>query len=793
MIPTKSPTRHALQDKRGVYDEAGGSSQLATRRGALGALSGLGALGLAACGGGGSDTATTATTSTPTVAADAALSGLSLSVGSLTPDFASSTLGYTLAVSNSTTQITLSPTLSSSGASVKINGVDVSSGQSSSVFALSVGNNSFTVVVTAADGSSKSYIVVVNRASALVSADASLSALSISTGSLSPAFVSGTTSYAVTVGSSVSSVTLTPTATSGAATLKVNGTTVSSGTASGALALNTGNNSLVIVATAQDGVTTTTTTVTVVRQAASLTSDATLSALAVSSGSLSPVFASGTLGYAVSVPNTVTSVTLTPTATNAVATIKINSVTVASGSASGALSLNVGSNALTVVVSAPDGTTVSTYTVAVTRAAALSNVATLSNLTVSSGTLSPSFSAGTLSYSASVANAVSSITVTPTTTSSAATVKVNGVAVSSGSASGSTTLLVGSNTLTLVVTAQDGSTTSTYTLIVTRAAASLSSVASLSALVLSSGTLSPVFATGTAAYTASVDNAVSSVTLTPTASNANATIKVNSASVTSGGASGALALVVGSNVLSVLVTAQDGATTRTYTVTLSRAASAVVASCPAGAIPEETSGPYPADGSTASGNTYNVLALSGIVRSDIRYTLGSSTPVSGVLMTVNISLVNLSNNCAPLSGYAVYLWHCTAAGVYSVYTESSVNSNYLSGVQAADANGLVTFTTVVPGCYAGRMPHMHFEIYPTLAQATSATNKIKTSQLAFPTATMQAIYAAASGYGNSVSNLNGITFATDNVFSDGYSLEMVSLTGSASSGYVATVTVGIAL
>lgn len=209
--------------------------------------------------------------------------------------------------------------------------------------------------------------------------------------------------------------------------------------------------------------------------------------------------------------------------------------------------------------------------------------------------------------------------------------------------------------------------------------------------------------------------------------------------------------------------------------------------------PEETAGPYPADGSTASNHAYNVLALSGIVRADIRNTIGSSTQVGGVPLTVNITLQNVNASRAPLAGYAIYLWHCTREGVYSVYTESSVAANYLRGVQATDANGVVSFTTIFPGCYSGRMPHMHMEIFPSLAKATTASNKVKTTQLAFPTDVCTTVYNTASGYTASVNNFSSISFASDNVFSDGYSLEMTSLSGSVSAGYVANVTISIAV
>ncbi|MFN4119189.1 intradiol ring-cleavage dioxygenase [Acidovorax sp.] len=209
-------------------------------------------------------------------------------------------------------------------------------------------------------------------------------------------------------------------------------------------------------------------------------------------------------------------------------------------------------------------------------------------------------------------------------------------------------------------------------------------------------------------------------------------------------------------------------------------------------VPEETAGPYPADGFTASNATYNVLALSGIVRSDIRSSIGSSTPVGGVPLTINITLTNTRANCAPLEGYAIYLWHCTQDGNYSVYSSNNIADNYLRGVQGTDANGTVVFTTIVPGCYAGRMPHMHLEIYPTVASANNARNKVKTTQLAFPTALLSSIYASNAGYSASVRNLPSITFATDNVFSDGTDLEMTTMQANSSGGYSASITISIA-
>ena len=296
----------------------------------------------------------------------------------------------------------------------------------------------------------------------------------------------------------------------------------------------------------------------------------TLFGLTLSSGTLSPAFTAATKIYTASVTNATTSMTVTPTVTDTTATIKVNGTAVASGVASGAISLVVGSNPITVLVTAQDGTTQSTYTVTVTRAP--SAVSTLSGLVLSSGTLSPTFAAGGISYTASVPNATTSMTVTPTVTDTTATIKVNGTAVTSGVASGAISLVVGSNPITVLVTAQDGTTQSTYTVTVTRPP---SAVSTLSALVLSSGILSPSFVSETLGYTTSVTNATTSMTVTPTVTDATATIKVNGTAVASGIASGAISLVVGNNPITVLVTAQDGTTQSTYTITVTRAPSAV--------------------------------------------------------------------------------------------------------------------------------------------------------------------------------------------------------------------------
>ncbi|PLY44316.1 intradiol ring-cleavage dioxygenase [Janthinobacterium sp. ROICE36] len=212
--------------------------------------------------------------------------------------------------------------------------------------------------------------------------------------------------------------------------------------------------------------------------------------------------------------------------------------------------------------------------------------------------------------------------------------------------------------------------------------------------------------------------------------------------------------------------------------------------CPV--IPDETGGPYPADGTnTNGGSIINVLNQSGVVRSDIRASFNGATGVAvGVPLSIKLQLLNASGSCASLAGYAVYLWHCDRDGLYSLYSSGVTAQNYLRGVQETDSAGKLVFTTIFPGCYAGRMPHVHFEVYPSLAKAASAANRLKTSQFTFPMATLTEVYTA-SGYTASARKLAEISYATDNVFSDGTSLQMATVTGNASDGYVVTLMIAV--
>jgi protocatechuate 3,4-dioxygenase beta subunit len=217
-------------------------------------------------------------------------------------------------------------------------------------------------------------------------------------------------------------------------------------------------------------------------------------------------------------------------------------------------------------------------------------------------------------------------------------------------------------------------------------------------------------------------------------------------------------------------------------------AAAGTASGECAVIPEETAGPYPGDGS----NGPDILSQTGVVRSDIRSSFGaSSTVAAGVPLTVKLAIQDGANSCAPLANAAVYLWHCDQAGRYSMYSQGVTNENYLRGVQAAGADGVVTFQSVFPACYSGRWPHIHFEVYPSIDVATDPANKIATSQIALPKESCTAIYAT-SGYEQSVSNLGQVSLARDNVFGDdGGVHELGTVSGDVSSGMTVELAVPV--
>ncbi|WP_239695967.1 3,4-dioxygenase subunit beta [Streptomyces sp. Ncost-T6T-1] len=205
-------------------------------------------------------------------------------------------------------------------------------------------------------------------------------------------------------------------------------------------------------------------------------------------------------------------------------------------------------------------------------------------------------------------------------------------------------------------------------------------------------------------------------------------------------------------------------------------------------IPDETNGPYPADGT----NGVNVLDKDGIVRQDIRSSFGDSgATAQGIPFTFELTVLDIVDGGEPMAGAAVYAWQCDRDGKYSLYSEGVEDENYLRGVQVADSQGRVKFVSVFPACYPGRWPHVHFEVYPGLDDVTDYDKRLSTSQLALPKKVCDAVFAT-TGYEASVDNLAQLTLKTDNVFGDdGGVHQLAATTGSPEAGYTATLTVPI--
>lgn len=172
----------------------------------------------------------------------------------------------------------------------------------------------------------------------------------------------------------------------------------------------------------------------------------------------------------------------------------------------------------------------------------------------------------------------------------------------------------------------------------------------------------------------------------------------------------------------------------------------------------QTAGPYPGDGS----NGPDVLDETGVERRDLTTSVDGNGSVEGAKLTLTMNLIDISNGNAPLTNAAVYVWHCNAAGEYSMYSDGVTDQTWLRGVKVTDSNGQVTFDSIVPGCYTGRWPHIHFEVFKSIDEITDATNNVLTSQIVVPEDVARAVYED-SKYDGSTNNLNQVSLEPDNV------------------------------
>lgn len=182
----------------------------------------------------------------------------------------------------------------------------------------------------------------------------------------------------------------------------------------------------------------------------------------------------------------------------------------------------------------------------------IAQAATLSQLSISNGTLSPAFKSSTKKYTASVAASVSSIKISATAS--------NGNSLVSGFGSRTVKLAYGKNTVKVKVKNNAGAVT-TYTITVTRAD-NRSGVNTLSNLTISPGTLTTAFSSDKTSYSVDVDNSVTSLTI-------NATLTDNKSKFAAGFGPRTVSLNEGTNQIHIKVTSEKGVT-KTYTITVNR-------------------------------------------------------------------------------------------------------------------------------------------------------------------------------------------------------------------------------
>src|SRR5438093_7679315 len=187
---------------------------------------------------------------------------------------------------------------------------------------------------------------------------------------------------------------------------------------------------------------------------------------------------------------------------------------------------------------------------------------------------------------------------------------------------------------------------------------------------------------------------------------------------------------------------------------------------------EETAGPYP--------DRNGMINDSAFFRQDIT----EARP--GLPVMLALTIVNVKAGCGPITTANVEIWQCDASGNYSEYAQpgfNGVGQTFLRGVQATDSSGRVTFKTIYPGWYSGRATHIHVQVF---VNGTA----VKTTQIAFPEDVSAAVYRTgvyASKGQSPTSN------ARDNVFSDGVQDEMATVAGDTTSGYTATLTIGVSV
>jgi hypothetical protein len=396
--------------------------------------------------------------------------------------------------------------------------------------------------------------------SSTVTEPASLGNLSVSTGELQPKFNPSITSYTVELSTNVSSTTITASPRVAGDAIRIDNQPTSSKTVTLDSAGAEQSVNIVVTETGTGG---TSKSYTVRVKRASLAGNNSLSNLTIAPGSLDLPFDQDSLSYKTNVENGIGSVTVTPTLSDPAATMTVNGQPAISGQPR-SVDLNGGgqATAVTITVTAQNGSTKS-YEITVSRGPSTNN--NLRGLTISSGTLDPSFRASRTAYTVNVGGGVSSVRVRPTLADTTATITVNGETIASGQDSQSIGL--GSpgappTIITIIVIAQNGSP-KPYSVTVSRVASGNNS---LSGLTIQPGSLD--FKPDTTLYNVNVGNDVPSVAVSATKADSSAVI---SGDLPSSGRATIQLPTPGTTSILITVTAQNG-TSKNYRINMIKAA-----------------------------------------------------------------------------------------------------------------------------------------------------------------------------------------------------------------------------
>ncbi|MGY4537138.1 gliding motility-associated-like protein [Mucilaginibacter sp. UYNi724] len=498
------------------------------------------------------------------ISANNKLSALTISAGTLSPSFNTDVLSYTTTVAGNVTSIDVQGFVSDTTARYKVNGNTLPNRYQPYTVALAEGQNTITLEVTAKNGDIRNYALDVTR---LAFPDIKLQSLAINKGTLAPAFLPNTLTYDVTVPNTEETLVLTPVAAVNTATVQIGATTINASTPTATVNLTEGLNNIDIVVTAADGVSKQTYTVRVTRGL----SDNTNADLKISpKANLVQISATVTdVYYTYAVAPDVSSITLTPKARNLNATMQVNGLAIASDSTSAPITLNMGPTVVNLVVTAQNGVNTRTYHITVNRTG--SNVANLLTLKLTpTATLTKGAASATdVNYTTTVAPDVTSVMLTSVLQDLNSTMKVNGTNVASGAASNPIALNIGQTVIDVIVTAQDGITTRAYHVTVSRTGSNVAN-ATIIRLTPTSTLVKGAVSLTDINYTCTVAPNVNTVTLTSILQDENSTMKVNGSAVANGVASAPIVLNIGQTVINLVVTAQDGVTTRAYHITVNR-------------------------------------------------------------------------------------------------------------------------------------------------------------------------------------------------------------------------------